>query len=91
MKMQESKGELGVLGASQGHSHKGMPHPQYLACCEIYHISIVLINVILVIELQEFLICQQIRPKQSLFVSNLGLWTPLAIFYSFTPGASLQK
>ena len=49
-----------------------VPHPQYLACQHICRKSKVLVNVSLLTELKESLICRQIGIERSLFVGKLG-------------------
>ena len=57
----------------------GVPHPQHLACRQICSTSIVLVNVISLIKLQENLY-QQIGLERSLFYRQIGLYQqfPLA-------------
>ena len=58
----------------------GVPHPQHLACRQICSTSIVLVNVISLIKLQENLY-QQIGLERSLFYRQIGLYQqfPLAL------------
>ena len=80
---------IGVVG--QGCSHKGVEvlYPfQCLACWHICCISLVLANVVLLIELVESALCQQIWLELSLFVGKLGLCTQPTIFFTFTSAVS---
>ena len=50
----------------------GVLHPQYLACRHICRIPKVFINVLLLIQLEESLLCRQNGLERSLFVGKLG-------------------
>ena len=52
-----------------------------ILCC--FLIWLVLVNIKLLIKLKEIPLCLQITLEQSLFVSKLGLCTPLRVFLSF--------
>ena len=77
--------------AFQGRSYVGGAgrgcRPRYSICRQICRISILFVNVVSLMKLQEIHLCRQIELERSLFVGRFELCTPATIIFSLASDA----